>query len=94
VNDLPLWCALAVIWLLAFLAGILLITRLNQLGLICFLDIALTIILLAIVGFLRSLAPYAHGPNSELIFIFIIIGLLALVTFLCLLALEIGGIRL
>lgn len=94
MNDRLPWLALAAVWLLAFLAGILAATQLNQLWLICFLAVALTVIVLASVAFLRSLAPDAHESNLELIFIFIIIGLLVLVTSLCLIALQLGGFQL
>jgi hypothetical protein len=91
VRDAPFWFVLTLIWLLAFLAGILAVSQLNQLWLICFLDVALTVIMLAIVGFLRSLAPDAYDSNAEILIVFIMIGALALITSFCVIALNFVG---
>ena len=94
MRDAPFWVALASVWLLAFLAFFLVTAALNSIWLICLIDVALTVGVVALVAFLRSLAPERHQSNLEILQIFFMIGLMVLTTFGCQIVLMIAGVRL
>ena len=94
MNDSSFWIVLIFIWLVAFLVAILTITRLNSIGLICLVDVALTIGLVATLKYIQSWNPSEYQANLELLVVFIMIGMLVIATFACIALLQFGGVNL
>ena len=89
----PIWAALTIIWVTAFLINVLVVTSLNSLTLIGTTVLGLTVILLATVRWLRDLSPDAEEQNWQLLLVFVMMGLMNLLVFSCLLIVQVisGG---
>ena len=94
MNDLFLWIILVVVWLGGFLLALLVITRLDPFWLTCIVDVALTIGLVATLAYIRSWNPDEYEANSELLVVFVMIGVMVLAVFACVMFAEAIGVRL
>lgn len=91
MNDLPLWIAVTVVWLLAIFVFLIVVPILNSIWLICLIDVALTIGLVATLAYIRSWNPHENVANSELLIVFMMMGIIVVVTFVCVAIMQIGG---